>query len=481
MKNKLTLTKVVAQAKKNGLEGFDSDTIANELELKDFHTLVAGQFAGNGIIVGPDGQALDLALMLTEQQQQEVEASDNELLGVGKGGAGNGKVSSATLANKAVMGMLRIDEVEDEMKARGWVETFTPKACDRDNWDDGGWSSIPAEFVSIANVVRGIYDKKLERYDVRNNKALGQVESTSDVGGFFLSERTNNEFLMSAERLQPYMAMRRTFKMSGKSMVFPVLADEDRSTDEVAGLALARVAEGATITEDTIQIKQARLSLNKAARIVKVSNELMSDSVIAMGPVLTDVFGKCVSLLQGKDFFEGTGGGQPLGFLNANDLHTTDKVDGQSASTILYENVLEMAMRIDPGGGDGTVWLAHPNTLKDLALMVVIVGTGGHAIWAAESINTLPRTLLGYNLHFTEHAKTLGVKGDINLVNMGAYFYATQGEGLIVEASPHANWTSDEISFRAKIRDDGLPWRSGKKTDRQNWETANFVTLETRA
>jgi len=53
-------------------------------------------------------------------------------------------------------------------------------------------------------------------------------------------------------------------------------------------------------------------------------------------------------------------------------------------------------------------------------------------------------------------------------------------QGLVIEASPHANWTTDELSFRTKLRDSGLPWRPSTKKDRQGYVTSNFVTLESR-
>lgn len=450
-------------------------TLETDADRKQFRMALDARFSA---IEGPDGQNLNLDQLFADY-------TERDLLGLPTGEANlnsfttsQGNSNSRARAIGSDMRTLRVFDQDDELKRRGWKEYHLPKECDLDNLDDGGFRSFSEQLKAIAQVRLGKFDKRLEAYET---KQTGQVEATSDLGGFFLSERFQSEVLMSANDEAPYLGLRRHFIMDGRSMVIPRLANEDTSSDEVAGLAMARVAEGGTFAEDEIQIAQTRLTLGKAGRIVNVSNELMQDSVIGIDQVLRQTFGKATSLMQGKDFFSGTGGGQPLGFLNANDLHTTDKEEGQSAVTIQYENVLEMAMRLDPGGGEGAVWLAHPNTLRELALMVVIVGTGGHAIWAAESINRLPRTLLGWPVHFTEHALTLGTKGDLNLVNMASYFYAMQGDGLIIEASPHAQWTSDRVSFRAKIRDDGLPWRSGKKTDRQGHQTANFVTLETRA
>lgn len=113
MKNKkLTLTDVVAHCKRHGLQGFPGDTIANELELKQFRTLVDGQFEGQGNIIGPDGQTLDLELLLTEQ----VEA---DLLGGSTGGNGTRQLSGAAGAHKVAIGALRWDDDEDARPACG--------------------------------------------------------------------------------------------------------------------------------------------------------------------------------------------------------------------------------------------------------------------------------------------------------------------------------------------------------------------------
>ena len=137
MKNKQwtpTLKDVVEKARDTiGFEG----EVKTEAQLKQFQIDIDAHFSE---ILGPNGQPLDLAQLLTEQQ---VEASDDDLLGLNKRGGGNGtgKLSAAARANKAAMGALRFDEC-DELARRGWKEYHLPKKCDLDNLDDGGFRSI---------------------------------------------------------------------------------------------------------------------------------------------------------------------------------------------------------------------------------------------------------------------------------------------------------------------------------------------------
>lgn len=437
------------------------------MDAKQFTVLLDANFSE---VVNSEGQVLDIEQLFIDYQERDLagltEDPDRPTI--------QANSNSRSKAIRGSMSKLYVDE-RDQLDSMGWKARVPTKRCDLDNLDDFGFKSITHQMRAIAKVKLGKFDDRLEQAECK-----GQTEGTSDVGGFFLAPRFLEEVLMSVEEMASYLAMRRQFVMGEKSMIIPRLADEDRSSDQVAGLEMLRVAEGGAFSEAEIEIGQTRLSLSKAGRIIRVTNELMDDSAIGVDQVLNNVIGKSVALMQGRDFFSGNGAGEPIGFLNGKDLHVTDKVSGQGAVTIIYENVVAMTPRIDAGGGSTTVWLAHPSTFEQLAFMAVVVGTGGHAIWMTESMHQSPRTLMGFPIHFTEHALTLGNKGDINLVNMAAYFYAMSEQGLVIEASPHANWTTDELSFRTKLRDSGLPWRPSTKKDRQGYVTSNFVTLESR-
>lgn len=360
-----------------------------------------------------------------------------------------------------------------DFEKRGWERWTLPARQDLDNLDDGGFRNLAEQLRAIKASAEGRFDKRLEGLMVEHR--AGQAESTGETGGFLVAPRHMNEVLMSVDMEAPWLNRRNIFRLRDtNAVVFPTLQDEDRSGDEVAGLSLIRTGEAVTLTEDSVKIGQATLKLHKASKLVPISNELMADSAVAMDTVINRVFGRAVALLQAKDFFTGSGSGEPLGFANGADLH--DTASGTAAGSLLISDLAGMLARLELGANPA--WLLHPSVFPALASLRFSTTAGEAPMFSPNASAAAPRSIYGIPYFFTDSAKTLDTLGDINLVNLGAYIYLFTD--MIVDVSIHAKFTSDETTFRLKLRDAGQPWRSSKLTDRQSYLQANFVRLATR-
>src|SRR5262245_56933956 len=97
------------------------------------------------------------------------------------------------------------------------------------------------------------------------------------------------------------------------------------------------------------------------------------------------------------DFLTSDGAGSPLGALHASNpaLLAISGETGQTADTILWQNVLRMYSRMLPNSIANSVWLASPDIFFELATMALTVGTGGSAVWIVDAHGAPQLTLLG--------------------------------------------------------------------------------------
>ena len=184
----------------------------------------------------------------------------------------------------------------------------------------------------------------------------------------------------------------------------------------------------------------------------------------------------------------GNGVGQPLGALHAANpaMITVAKETGQSADTIVWENIVAMWARMLPASMRRAVWVANIDTFPELATMALAVGVGGSAVWiggpsGSPGADAPPMSLLGRPVLFTEKAATLGDAGDLSFIDFGHYLIGDR-QMMTVVSSEHYKFQNDMTAFRCISRVDGRPGLLSAITPRRGTATLSpFVRLGERA
>lgn len=175
----------------------------------------------------------------------------------------------------------------------------------------------------------------------------------------------------------------------------------------------------------------------------------------------------------------GTGAGQPLGFVNAPGTVTQAAEGGQTVATIVTANVLKMYSRLLADGG-APFWLANRDTVPQIAVMAI----GNQPIYTAPNsgIKEAPGgLLLGLPIRYSEHAQTVGTKGDLTLVNPAGYYAAIKRSGVKFASSIHLYFDYGATAFRWTFRLGGEPYLSAPVAAAKGSNTkSHFITLATR-
>lgn len=177
----------------------------------------------------------------------------------------------------------------------------------------------------------------------------------------------------------------------------------------------------------------------------------------------------------------GTGVGQPLGYFNSGALVSVAKEGSQVADTIVTENVAKMYSRLLPGGISRALWIANSDTLPQLMVMTI----SNQPIWTppnAGLANAPGGLLLGRPVLLSEHAKTVGDKGDIQLIDPMGYYAANKRSGIKFDSSMHLYFDFGMQAFRWTFRIGGQPYLSAPVSPANGSSTkSHFVTLDERA
>jgi len=348
-----------------------------------------------------------------------------------------------------------------------WVQAMTDRNA-VEQMSDGGFAGLGDFLSSVADTKRGKFDERLDSLDIRAQQGIG----TGSDGGYLVPERFSANLLMSAAENYPFLAMRdiETLTGPGSGLVRPKVDDRDQSGEDIGGVAMQRVSENSTLSGQTVTFGSEELRLSKAAALVRVSNELMSDSGVGVERSLRQVFSRQLGQRQALDFVSGTGSGEPLGFLNSGNLITPAR---SSSNAVDLSDVAQMASDLVPAAFNRAVWLAHPSTAEQI---IQISDSASRNVFLGQDAGqSAPTTLLGRPLFYTSALPTLGNKGDICLVDPTAYFYVHRT--ISIDVSSQVDFDSDQTAFRAVLRDDGHPHYDSTLTDEQSDTLSEFVAL----
>lgn len=352
-----------------------------------------------------------------------------------------------------------------------------------------GIFSSPAELfqsVSWRSAHDGAAQRRLAKVNEIQNSFGSEVP---DAGGFLIPEAMRSQILMFALENSIVRRGATVLPMNSLRVPVPTIDDTSHVSNVFGGIQFYWTEEAAAITESQATFGRVVLDAKKLAGYFAVPNELLQDAP-AFGSFFDTVVPKGLAWAEDTAFLNGTGVSEPQGLISCPASVSVTKESGQSAATIVWENIVKMWSRLLPGSDSRAVWIANKDTFPQLATMALSVGTGGGPVWiganypgtgGSSGAETPPVSILGRPVYFTEKVPTCGTTGDLILADLGFYLI---GERMQMElsSSQHYLFANDKTAYRLLERVDGRPWIQQAVTPHSNSSNtlSAFVQLATR-
>lgn len=237
-------------------------------------------------------------------------------------------------------------------------------------------------------------------------------------------------------------------------------------------------AEGSQMSASKQATQGRSMTLHELYAFVNANDELLEDAPRLQNR-LTVKAAQAINWKISDSLVYGTGAGQPLGWFESGALVSVAKETSQVADTINAANLLKMYSRLLIVPGDRPIWLANSDTLPALGTMTI----GDLPAWIPNGVRDAPGgSLLGWPLRFSELGKTLGDKGDIQLVSPKGYYAARRTQAVQFASSMHLYFDYNMTAFRWTFRFGGQPHLSAPMTPPNSSNTkSHFVVLDERA
>jgi len=304
------------------------------------------------------------------------------------------------------------------------------------------------------------------------------TESVPSDGGFLVPGELAAQ--IHAVSLENEIVMPRCFvqPMKSNEIDIPAMAIGDHSANLYGGFIASYTAEQGEIDETDPKVRSMKLNAKKLTGMLRFSSELAQD-IPGGESQLINICGKGLSWYRDKAFLKGTGAGEPLGILNADCTIEVAKETGQTAGTIVYENLTEMVGRLHPACFLNSVWICQVTAIPQLLQLSMAVGTGG-SVYPVLSETNGEWKILTRPVVFTEKTEAVGTSGDIILADLSQYVVGLRSE-MRFDQSIHAHFATDEMLARLIERHDGQPLWSEALTLEDGTNTVSpFVKLADR-
>jgi HK97 family phage major capsid protein len=335
------------------------------------------------------------------------------------------------------------------------------------------------QLLAIRNASRGQFDERLQKLQNESRATGGNIGVGSD-GGFAIQTDFGGMMMESAAKSGEILSRVDTYNVTDGSDSYKwVDIDEtDVSTTVYGGVQVYRRAEAQTVTATKPKLLEKELKLESLMGIAYATWELERHTKFTSS-LYAKAFEKAIARKLEGEIVAGLGGGEALGFLNGGDLVSIDKETGQTAGTVVYDNIVKMYNRaIDK---QNSVWLLNPDVQEQLDFLSFPVGVGGVPIYLpASSVGTLAN-LKGRPIVESDQCSALGTVGDINFANLSEYMMIMKG-GVQQDYSMHVNFLTAENAFRFIFLANGMPKKSSTFTNKNSSNArSNFVTTATRS
>jgi HK97 family phage major capsid protein len=276
-------------------------------------------------------------------------------------------------------------------------------------------------------------------------------EGINQDGGFLVPPDFRQEIMTLLENEDELSGRCDQQYTNGNSMEIPI--DDTSPWDTSNGVQAYWTGEGKAPTLSKGSFKLLETKVHDLDALVPVSRQLMEDANGLTGWLMSKVPQKFNSMLNDA-IINGDGIAKPTGLLNAGCLVTQAAEGGQSAGTLVYNNVVKMFARLPAAKRKNAIWLINQDIEPQMQSFVVPGTSPAYPAYLPPGgLSASPYgTLLGKPVVAVEECKAVGTVGDIILTDLTQYLLLMKTGGIKSDVSIHLYFDTGHTAFRFQLR-----------------------------
>lgn len=275
-------------------------------------------------------------------------------------------------------------------------------------------------------------------YDVQNALQIG----TDSEGGYLVPDEFEKTLIEALEEENIFRSIAKVITTSSGDRKIPVVASKGTAS---------WVDEEAPIPEAEVSFGQVSIGAYKLATIIKVSEELLNDSVFNLESYIAREFGRRIGAKEEEAFFIGDGIGKPTGIFNATGGAELG-ITAASATAITVDEVMDLFYSLKSPYRKNAVFVMNDATVK--AIRKLKDGNGQY-IWQPSIQAGQPDTILNRPVKTSAYVPTIAAGAKSIAFGDFGYYWVADRQGRSFQRLNELYAETGQVGFRATQRVDG--------------------------
>ena len=265
---------------------------------------------------------------------------------------------------------------------------------------------------------------------------------TDSEGGYLVPDEYERTLIEALEDQNIFRQLAHVIHTSSGDRKIPVVASKGTAS---------WIDEEAQYPESDDAFGQVSIGAYKLATMIKISEELLNDSVFDMPAYIAKEFARRIGAAEEEAFFTGNGPGKPLGILAATGGAETG-VTAAAADKITMDEVIDLFYSLRAPYRRNAVFIMNDATVK--ALRKLKDGQGQY-LWQPSITAGTPDTILNRPVYTSGFMPTLATGNKTILFGDLGYYWVADREGRSFKRLNELYAPTGQVGFLASQRVDG--------------------------
>ena len=274
-------------------------------------------------------------------------------------------------------------------------------------------------------------------YEIQNALSIG----TDSEGGYLVPDEYEKKLVEALEDEVFFRSLATVIKTSSGDRKIPIVTSKGEA---------AWIDEGGQFPESDDSFGQTSIGAHKLATMIKVSDELLNDSVFNIEQYISKEFGRRIGTKEEEAFFIGDGTGKPIGIFNKTGGAETGVT---AASTgITFDDVMDLYYSLRAPYRNKATWILNDSTVK--AIRKLKDGNGNY-IWQPSVREGEPDRILNRPYRTSIYVPELAAGNRVMAFGDYSYYWIADRQGRSFKRLNELFATTGQVGLLTSERVDG--------------------------
>lgn len=275
-------------------------------------------------------------------------------------------------------------------------------------------------------------------YTVFNALQVG----TDSEGGYLCPDEYERTLIQALEEENKLRSLCKVIRTSSGDRKIPLVASHGTAS---------WVDEEGLIPESDDSFGMISLGAHKVASIIKVSDELLQDSVFDVESYIATEFARRVGDAEEAAFISGDGSGKPTGMLH-DTYGAATGVTAAGTTAITAEELIDLVYSLKSPYRKRAIFLFNDQTIKAIRKLK---DGNNQFLWQPGLQAGQPNTLLGYQYETSTHMPVIGAGAKPILFGDLSSYWIADRDGRSIQRLNELYAATGQVGFRVTQRLDG--------------------------